>query len=40
MGTFVQRADLNMVNDGPDKAVQIWSATDHRATSILSNSAG
>ncbi len=24
---MVQRADLDVVNDGPDKAVQIWSAT-------------
>jgi hypothetical protein len=24
---MVQRADLDVVNDSPDKAVQIWSAT-------------
>ncbi len=27
---MVQRADLDVVNDGPDKAVQIWSATNRK----------
>ena len=26
-GAIVQRADLDVINDGPDKAVQIWSVT-------------
>jgi hypothetical protein len=29
-GTIVQRADLDVVNDGPEKAVQIWSVTGRR----------
>ena len=29
-GAIVQRADLDAVNDGPEKAVQIWSVTGRR----------
>jgi hypothetical protein len=39
-GTIVQGADLDVVNDSPDKAVQIWSATDRRPILAAGNSNG
>ena len=39
-GAIVQRADLDVVNDGPDKAVQIWSATDRKPILAAGNADG
>ena len=37
-GAIVQRADLDVVNDGPDKAVQIWNVTGRRPILAAGNS--
>jgi phosphoglycolate phosphatase-like HAD superfamily hydrolase len=39
-GAIVQRAELDVVNDGPDKAVQIWNATGRRPILAAGNSNG
>ncbi len=39
-GAIVQRADLDVVNDGPDKAVQIWNVTGRRPILAAGNSNG
>ena len=39
-GAIVQRADLDVVNDGPEKAVQIWSVTGRRPILAAGNSDG
>ena len=39
-GAIVQRADLDVINDGPDKAVQIWSMTGRRPILAAGNSNG
>jgi phosphoglycolate phosphatase-like HAD superfamily hydrolase len=39
-GAIVQRADLDVVNDGPDKAIQIWSVTGRRPILAAGNSNG
>ena len=39
-GAIVQRADLDVINDGPDKAVQIWSVTGRRPILAAGNSNG
>lgn len=39
-GAIVQRAELDMVNDGPDKAVQIWNVTGRRPILAAGNSNG
>ena len=39
-GAIVQRGDLDVVNDGPDKAVQIWSSTGRRPILAAGNSNG
>lgn len=39
-GAIVQRADLDLVNDGPDKAVQVWSVTGRRPILAAGNSNG
>jgi phosphoglycolate phosphatase-like HAD superfamily hydrolase len=39
-GAIVQRADLDVVNDGPDKAVQIWNITGRRPILAAGNSNG
>jgi phosphoglycolate phosphatase-like HAD superfamily hydrolase len=39
-GKIVQRADLDVVNDGPDKAVQIWNVTGRRPILAAGNSNG
>lgn len=39
-GAIVQRADLDVINDGPDKAVQIWNATGRRPILAAGNSNG
>jgi hypothetical protein len=39
-GAIVQRADLDVVNDGPDKAVQIWSVTGRRPILAAGNANG
>ncbi len=39
-GTIVQHADLDVVNDGPDKAVQIWNITGRRPILAAGNSNG
>jgi hypothetical protein len=36
-GAIVQRADLDVVNDGPDKAVQIWQPSACGATGAPSS---
>jgi hypothetical protein len=36
----VQRADLDVINDGPDKAVQIWSVLGRRPILAAGNSNG
>ena len=36
----MQRAELDVVNDGPDKAVQIWNATGRRPILAAGNSNG
>ena len=39
-GTIVQRADLDVINDGPDKAVQIWNVSGRRPILAAGNSNG
>ena len=39
-GAIVQRADLDFMNDGPDKAIQIWNVTGHRPILAAGNSSG
>jgi len=39
-GAIVQCADLDVVNDGPEKAVQIWSVTGRRPILAAGNSNG
>lgn len=39
-GAIVQRADLDVINDGPDKAVQIWSMAGRRPILAAGNSNG
>jgi phosphoglycolate phosphatase-like HAD superfamily hydrolase len=39
-GAIVQRAELDVVNDGPDKAVQIWNFTGRRPILAAGNSNG
>ena len=39
-GAIVQRADLDVINDGPDKAVQIWSVLGRRPILAAGNSNG
>jgi phosphoserine phosphatase len=39
-GVIVQRADLDVINDGPDKAVQIWNVTGRRPILAAGNSNG
>ncbi|MCB9153892.1 MAG: haloacid dehalogenase-like hydrolase [Caldilineae bacterium] len=39
-GAIVQRADLDVINDGPDKAVQIWNVTGRRPILAAGNSNG
>jgi hypothetical protein len=39
-GAIVQRAALDVVNDRPDKAVQIWSATDRKPILAAGNADG
>ena len=39
-GVIVQRADLDVINDGPDKAVQIWSVLGRRPILAAGNSNG
>jgi len=39
-GAIVQHADLDVVNDGPDKAVQIWNVTGRRPILAAGNSNG
>ncbi len=39
-GAIVQRADLDVINDGPDKAVQIWSVLGRRPIVAAGNSNG
>ncbi len=39
-GAIVQRAELDVVNDGPDKAVQIWNVTGRRPILAAGNSNG
>jgi hypothetical protein len=39
-GAIVQRAELDVVNDGPDKAVQIWDVTGRRPILAAGNSNG
>jgi hypothetical protein len=37
---MVQRADLDVINEGPDKAVQIWNVTGRRLSLAAGNSNG
>ena len=39
-GAIVQRADLDVINDGPDKAVQIWNVIGRRPILAAGNSNG
>jgi len=39
-GAIVQRAELDVVNDGPDKAMQIWNVTGRRPILAAGNSNG
>ena len=39
-GVIVQRADLDVINDGPDKAVQIWNVSGRRPILAAGNSNG
>ncbi len=39
-GAIVQRAELDVVNDGPDKVVQIWDVTGRRPVLAAGNSNG
>ena len=39
-GAIVQRADLDVINDGPDKAVQIWNVVGRRPILAAGNSNG
>ena len=39
-GVIAQRAELDVVNDGPDKAVQIWNVTGRRPILAAGNSNG
>ncbi len=39
-GAIVQRADLDVINDGPDKAVQIWNVSGRRPILAAGNSNG
>jgi len=39
-GAIIQRADLDVVNDGPDKAVQIWNFMGRRPILAAGNSNG
>ena len=39
-GTILQRAELDVINDGPDKAVQIWNVTGRRPILAAGNSNG
>ena len=39
-GTILQRADLDVANDGPEKAVQVWSFTGRRPILAAGNSNG
>ena len=39
-GAIVQRADLDVINDGPDKAVQVWNVIGRRPIVAAGNSNG
>ena len=39
-GAIVQRADLDVINDGPDKAVQVWNVSGRRPILAAGNSNG
>jgi phosphoserine phosphatase len=39
-GSIIQRADLDVANDGPEKAVQVWSFTGRRPILAAGNSNG
>ena len=39
-GAIVQRAEQDVVNDGPDKAMQIWNVTGRRPILAAGNSNG
>ena len=39
-GGIVQRADLDVINDGPDKAVQVWNVSGRRPILAAGNSNG
>ena len=39
-GAIVQQADLDVINDGPDKAVQIWNVIGRRPILAAGNSNG
>ena len=39
-GAIVQRADLDVVNDGPDKAIQLWNVTGRRPILAAGNANG
>ena len=39
-GSIIQRADLDVANDGPEKAVQVWSFSGHRPILAAGNSNG
>ena len=39
-GAIVQRADLDVINDGPDKAVQVWNVIGRRPILAAGNANG